>query len=144
MLRRKTFFSRREKRIEQLIGKKDLFMGKRSDLFKISLKLYVCKQMETLVFVLLYKREYQKVDHNYLHFLFHVLSVPNLFMIAYIQEHNLLSECAFETFTYVYPGNRISWFSVFLFLSLKLTLFCLDHCQIEMSVQLCIFTIGRS
>ena len=106
-------------------------MGKRSDLFKISLKLYVCKQMETLVFVLLYKREYQKVDHNYLHFLFHVLSVPNLFMIAYIQEHNLLSECAFGPFTYVCPGNCISFFSVFLFLNLNLNLFCLDRCRIE-------------
>lgn len=123
MLRRKTFFSRREKRIEQMIGKKDLFMGKSSDLFKISLKLHVCKQMETLVFVLIYKREYQKMDHNYLYFLFHFLSVPNIFMIAYIQEHNLLSECAFETFTYAYPGNSISCFSVFLFLSLKFILF---------------------
>ena len=131
MLRRKTFFSRREKRIEQMIGKKDLFMGKSSDLLKISLKLHVCKQMETLVFVLIYKREYQKMDHNYLYFLFHFLSVPNIFMIAYIQEHNLLSECAFGPFTYVCPGNCISFFSVFLFLNLNLNLFCLDRCRIE-------------
>ena len=93
-------------------------MGKSSDVFKISLQLYVCKQMKTFQ-----KRAYLKLDYDSWYFSFRSLSVPNLSMKAYLQEHNLLSECAFETFTYAYPGNSISCFSVFLFLSLKFILF---------------------